>query len=93
MTREEFIAKLPFEELERKFRGPLLLLQHEAWVTRKEPPSALGMLADEHYIRVRQNLRQIYEAVLATFPPTIPAKQPIDPIKPPPAAPQQQRKP
>ena len=54
MTREEFRTR---------FRGRLLLLITEAWVCRREEPSAMGLLLDRHHLDCRRLLDEIYDTL------------------------------
>lgn len=52
MTREQFTAK---------WRGRMLLFLTEAWAARKEKPSELGQLLDQHAQQLKEVLHGMYE--------------------------------
>ena len=54
MTRDEF---------KRKFQGRFLLFLTEAWMVRKESPSSLGMVMDDHARSLRGLLDEVYDAL------------------------------
>ena len=54
MTREEF---------HRKFCGRFLVFMADAWACRKQDPSSLGMLMDEHARMLRALLNDVYDTL------------------------------
>lgn len=65
MTREQFNAK---------FQGRMLLVLTEAWACRRQPPSALGLLMDEHARQLRGLLGEMFDALQPPLPPILPPK-------------------
>ena len=55
MTRDEFFTK---------FRGRMLVFLTEAWACRKESPSAMGLLMDQHRYELQRLMGEIYEALM-----------------------------
>src|SRR5436853_5241165 len=48
------------EDFEQKFRGRMLVLLTEAWSCRKLPPTAVGLLLDDHFRRCKGLLEEMY---------------------------------
>lgn len=54
MTKEEFILK---------FQGRMLVFLTEAWCCRKESPTDMGRLMDDHARLMKQLLRDMYDSI------------------------------
>jgi hypothetical protein len=52
------------DEFTRRFRGELLLLLTEAWAVRNEGRASLAALLEQHHIRCREMLKDMYDALV-----------------------------
>ncbi len=61
MTPEERAAAL--RGFQKRFRGPLLLLLTEAWACRNEGRKELGELIEQHSLRCKELLKEMFDAL------------------------------
>lgn len=54
MTREEFRAK---------FRGRMLIFLTDSWAVRKEAPTAMGLVMDQHLQAARNLLDEMFDSL------------------------------
>jgi len=54
VTKDEYIVK---------YRGRFLLFLAEAWACRKESPSSMGMVMDNHAMQLRHLLTEIWDDI------------------------------
>lgn len=71
MTKDEFILR---------FRGRHLLFLTEAWSSRRETPSELGMLMDQHALELKRLLSEMYDALVPQEAPSPPAPTSKPPV-------------
>ncbi len=63
-------------EFEAAFRGKMLVFLAEAWAARKESPTSLGLLMDDHHRKIRGLLGEMYDALQPPPPaPTAPERR------------------
>lgn len=64
---------MTFDEFDQLFRGRMLLALSDAFASRHEPPSALGLLIDKYALDQKRLRLEMYNALIPPPPAAFPA--------------------